>query len=54
MSCIAGVGGGVPGLVKIARNGRPLVAPDGCPLECMRHCPARQDLVPDVAFLLSD
>ena len=35
MSCIAGVGGDVPHLLKIARSGRPIVALDGCPLVCV-------------------
>ena len=30
MSCIAGVGGNVPHLVRIARSGRPILALDGC------------------------
>ncbi|XKE45340.1 putative zinc-binding protein [Halomonas organivorans] len=38
MSCIAGVGGGVPGLVRTARSGRPIVAIDGCQMHCARHC----------------
>jgi uncharacterized metal-binding protein len=38
MSCIAGVGGGVPGLVRIARSGRPIVAIDGCQMHCVTHC----------------
>ncbi|TFH87728.1 zinc-binding protein [Billgrantia azerbaijanica] len=38
MSCIAGVGGGVPGLVRVARSGRPIVAIDGCQLHCVTHC----------------
>ncbi|MDR5866813.1 putative zinc-binding protein [Halomonas koreensis] len=38
MSCIAGVGGGVPGLVRLARSGRPLVAIDGCQMHCASHC----------------
>ncbi|RCV88573.1 putative zinc-binding protein [Billgrantia montanilacus] len=38
MSCIAGVGGGVPGLVKTARSGRPIVAIDGCQMHCVTHC----------------
>ncbi|WP_253272871.1 putative zinc-binding protein [Halomonas sp. PR-M31] len=38
MSCIAGVGGGVPGLVKTARSGRPIVAIDGCQMHCVSHC----------------
>ena len=32
MSCIAGVGGDVPSLVRTACSGRPLIALDGCPL----------------------
>ncbi|MDX5299590.1 MAG: putative zinc-binding protein, partial [Gammaproteobacteria bacterium] len=46
MSCIAGVGGGVPGLVKVARSGRPILALDGCKLQCTRHCLAREGIVP--------
>ncbi|AMD00808.1 MULTISPECIES: putative zinc-binding protein [Halomonas] len=38
MSCIAGVGGGVPGLVKTARSGRPIIAIDGCQMHCVTHC----------------
>ena len=41
MSCIAGVGGDVPHLLKIARSGRPIVALDGCPLACVLSCLAR-------------
>ena len=54
MSCIAGVGGDVPSLVRLARSGRPVVAIDGCPLECARSCLARQGVVPDVHVVLSD
>lgn len=46
MSCIAGVGGDVPQLLRTARSGRPLVVLDGCPLECARHCLARQGIAP--------
>ncbi len=38
MSCISGVGGNVPHLVKIARSGRPILALDGCPLACTLYC----------------
>jgi uncharacterized metal-binding protein len=41
MSCISGVGGGVPGLVRTARSGRPIVAIDGCQMHCVTHCLAR-------------
>ncbi len=47
MSCVAGVGGDVPSLVKLARSGRPIVALDGCPLACVKSCLARHGIVPD-------
>lgn len=46
MSCIAGVGGGVPGLVRTARSGRPVVAIDGCQMHCARHCLANAGVTP--------
>jgi uncharacterized metal-binding protein len=46
MSCIAGVGGDVPHLVKIAQSGRPVVALDGCALACARNCLARHGVAP--------
>lgn len=54
MSCIAGVGGDVPSLVKIARSGRPIVAIDGCPLDCARSCLERHGIVPDEHVQLAD
>lgn len=36
MSCIAGVGGDVPSLLKLAHSGRPIIAIDGCPLVCAK------------------
>jgi len=35
MSCVAGVGGGVPALVKKAKSGRKIISLDGCPLHCV-------------------
>jgi len=46
MSCIAGVGGDVPHLLKTARSGRPIVVLDGCPLECAHHCLRRHGIEP--------
>lgn len=54
MSCIAGVGGDVPSLVKLARSGRPVVAIDGCPLECARNCLARHGVTPDLHWQLAE
>lgn len=46
MSCIAGVGGGVPGLVRTARSGRPIIAIDGCQMHCASHCLANAGVSP--------
>ena len=46
MSCIAGVGGDVPHLLKPAHSGRPIIALDGCPLACVRSCLARHGINP--------
>ena len=45
MSCIAGVGGDVPHLMKTARSGRPIIALDGCPLVCVKSCLSRHGIV---------
>lgn len=54
MSCIAGVGGDVPSLVRIAKSGRRIVALDGCALACVKHSLARHGVRADMYFLLSD
>jgi uncharacterized metal-binding protein len=46
MSCISGVGGGVPALTRVARSGRPILALDGCPLACVKACLAGVGVVP--------
>ncbi|WP_312303461.1 putative zinc-binding protein [Pulveribacter sp.] len=46
MSCIAGVGGDVPKLVKLAMSGRPIIALDGCPLVCVKSSLARHGVAP--------
>ena len=52
MSCIAGVGGDVPYLLKIAQSGRAIVALDGCPLACVKSCLARHGLTADRHYQL--
>ena len=54
MSCIAGVGGDVPSLVKLAKSGRPVVALDGCVLVCVKNCLARHGVKPAAHHVLSD
>ena len=54
MSCIAGVGGDVPGLVQIARSGRPIIGLDGCALACVKNCLAERNLVANHYFRLDD
>lgn len=50
MSCIAGVGGDVAPLVKVAvsaaARGRPILAIDGCPLACVKRSLARHGVAP--------
>ena len=52
MSCIAGVGGDVKALVKTAHSGRPIIALDGCPLECVKSSLARHGIAPDRHYQL--
>lgn len=54
MSCIAGVGGGVAGLLRTARSGRAILAQDGCMLACARACLAQAGLSPDRHMLRSE
>ena len=53
MSCIAGVGGGVEGLVRTAQSGRAIIALDGCVLACAKACLERADVRPDLHLTLS-
>ena len=53
MSCVAGIGGDVPSLLKLAHAGRAIVALDGCPLACVKHCLARHGLVATQHYLLN-
>lgn len=52
MSCIAGVGGDVPHLLKPAKSGRPIIALDGCPLVCVQSCLARHGITPSRHYQL--
>ena len=54
MSCIAGVGGGVTGLVRAAQSGRPILALDGCVLHCVSACLEQAGVRPDAHLTLSD
>lgn len=54
MSCIAGVGGDVPALLKVARSGRPMIVIDGCPLECAKKSLERHGIAPDEHVQLAD
>lgn len=54
MSCIAGVGGGVAGLVRTAQSQRPVIALDGCILHCVKACLDKAGVTADVHLTLSD
>lgn len=53
MSCIAGVGGGVAPLLRKGRAADLVLALDGCPLACVRHCLEREGLRCDRRWDLS-
>ncbi|HPA20093.1 MAG TPA: putative zinc-binding protein [Verrucomicrobiae bacterium] len=54
MSCIAGVGGDVRPLVKTAKSGRPIIAIDGCPLNCVAAILRRHGIEATKHYVLSD
>jgi uncharacterized metal-binding protein len=54
MSCISGIGGDVPSLLKLAKSGRPVIALDGCPLSCARLCLERHEVKPNHYHQLSE
>lgn len=53
MSCIAGIGGGVEPLVKMARQARTIICIDGCPLRCAAKCLQREGLASTIHYDLS-
>lgn len=53
MSCISGVGGGVPSLQKLAQSGRPILALDGCALACVKACLAQAGITATVHLILN-
>ena len=53
MSCIAGVGGDVPSLLKVARSGRQIIALDGCRLGCVKSCLSRHGLTANRHYQLN-
>lgn len=53
MSCIAGVGAGVPSLVRIAQDAGAILAIDGCPLACCMHALERAGVSPTIHVDLS-
>lgn len=54
MSCIAGVGGDVPALLKVAHSGRPIIVIDGCPLVCAKKSLERHGIAADEHVQLAD
>lgn len=56
MSCIAGIGGSVPSLLRKAQravdDGRPILAIDGCALACVRASLAQHQIWPTVHLQL--
>jgi uncharacterized metal-binding protein len=38
MFCLAGIGGRVPGILATTRSAAKILAIDGCPSACVKHC----------------
>jgi uncharacterized metal-binding protein len=57
MSCIAGIGGHVPHLLRTlhdaAAQSRPIMAIDGCPLSCVRATLSQHGITPTVHIQLA-
>ncbi|MBT4442277.1 MAG: zinc-binding protein [Oceanospirillaceae bacterium] len=53
MSCIVGVGGNVPSIVKKAKSGRQIIALDGCHLHCVKGCLEQHEITPTVHYTLT-
>ena len=54
MSSIAGVGGGVPEMIAVAKSGHPVVAIDGCHHYCARRCLAHHGVSLDKHYVVTD
>lgn len=54
MSCIAGVGGDVSSLVKIAITADEILVLDGCKLACALNCLKRHGILPKTHIVLTD
>jgi uncharacterized metal-binding protein len=54
MSCIAGIGGNIKSILDKATSGRPIVALDGCALNCAKNCLQRHGIEPLLHMDLSE
>lgn len=54
MSCIAGVGAGVPSLLKVAKSAEKILVLDGCPIACAKKCLENQSIAFDKHFILTE
>ncbi len=54
MSCIAGIGGNVPSIVKQAKSAEQIIALDGCALHCVKNCLANHGINPSHHHTLTD
>lgn len=54
MSCIVGIGGNVPSLVKKAQSGRKIIALDGCHLHCVKGCLQQHNITADIHYTLTE
>ena len=44
MFCLAGIGGRIPGIMKMTETASKILAIDGCELDCVKNCFLRADI----------
>ncbi len=54
MSCLAGIGGGVSGMIESAKGASRVLAVDGCPIDCARKTLEKAGITDFVHLRVSD
>ncbi len=54
MSCLASIGADLSGPIKAAKEGKFIVAIDGCPISCAKKSLERAGIKPDLSFVVTE
>jgi uncharacterized metal-binding protein len=54
MFCLAGIGGRIPGIMKMTGKASKILAIDGCELDCVKNCLQQAGFVQFVQFRVTD